>query len=56
MGRGKGSINEEEAISEGRWELQKQTMPAAILDKNFLMIHWFALTSRMPKLVHWCVQ
>lgn len=25
MGREKGSIKEEEEISEGRWELQKQT-------------------------------
>lgn len=39
MGREKGSINEEDEISEGRWELQKQTsvdrkVPAAILGKG----------------------
>lgn len=39
MGRENGSINEEDEISEGRWELQKQTsgdrkVPAAILGKG----------------------
>jgi len=30
MGRGKGSINEEEEVSEGTWELQKQIIGAKL--------------------------